>query len=247
MKVLISGICGHMGKYVYDQIQKDENLQYAGGVNRNSQQANYKNVFETFADVNFEADIIIDFSHHEVISDLINFAAEKKIPVVIATTGHTDREKEIIYEASREIPVFFASNFSIGIAVLSEIAKKTALALPNSDIEIIETHHNRKIDAPSGTSLSLAQDLLTVRSDANIVCGRNGNAKRQNNDIGINSVRIGNVVGIHEVQIANSYETITLKHEAHNRAVFAEGAIAAAKFLIQKKPGLYNMPDMFSL
>ena len=247
MDVLISGVCGHMGKHVYDLVQQDSDLQYAGGVDVADGTSALENVFEKFADVNVDVDIIIDFSFHGLIGDLLNFAIEKNIPAVIATTGHTDDEKQMIQDAAKKIPVFFASNYSIGIATLAEISKKAASTLPDADIEIVEVHHTRKLDAPSGTALTLAENLKSVRQDANIVCGRNGLAKREPNDIGVNSVRLGNIVGIHEIQIGTANETLTLKHEVHDRAVFADGSIVAAKFLINQNPGLYSMSDIFSL
>lgn len=247
MNVLISGVCGHMGKHVYDLVQQDSDLQYVAGVDVAATSSSLDNVFENFGDVDVDVDVIIDFSFHGVIGDLLNFAIDKNIPTVIATTGHTAEEKQMIKDAAQKIPVFFASNYSIGIATLAEISKMAAKALPDADIEIVETHHTRKLDAPSGTALTLAENLKSARQNANIVCGRNGMAKREPNDIGVNSVRLGNIVGIHEIQIGTANETLTLKHEAHDRAVFADGSIVAAKFIVNQKPGLYGMSDIFSL
>jgi uncharacterized membrane protein len=158
----------------------------------------------------------------------------------------TEEELSAIYEASKEIPVFFSANMSFGVALLVELAKKTAASMPDADIEIIETHHIRKIDAPSGTAKLLFDEIKTVRPSAFAVNGRVGHAKREQNEIGIHSLRMGNVVGIHEVIVATPNQTITLKHEAHSRALFAEGALCAAEFLIDCGTGLYDMKSIVS-
>ena len=152
----------------------------------------------------------------------------------------------MINKASEHIPLFYSGNMSLGIALLIELAKTTASALPEAEIEIIEKHHNRKVDAPSGTALMLANAICEVRPDAYTNCGRSGQGKRAIEEIGIHSVRMGNIVGEHEVIIGTQSQTITLKHEAHNRALFAEGAIAAAAFIIGLLPGLYDMKSMLS-
>ena len=163
---------------------------------------------------------------------------------MIATTGQTDAERELIAAAAETIPVFFAANMSVGIAVLADIARKAAAAFPEADIEIIERHHNRKLDVPSGTALTLANAIRDVRSNAVFNIGRHENGKRTVEEIGIHSLRYGNEVGTHEIIISNGNETITLKHEAENRALFAEGALKAAAFLCGKSAGLYSMKDM---
>lgn len=251
MRVLISGITGHIGKILSDMIKKDENLTLSCGVARSGkddavyyEENKTEPIYTAFDKVNVDVDMIIDFSNHSLTNNLIDFALRKNVPVVIATTGQTEEEKEKIIEATKQIPIFFAANCSIGVAILIDLAKKVAAEMQDADIEIIETHHNRKIDAPSGTALKIAEELKSVRKDANLVLGRNGHKKREKNDIGINSIRLGNVVGIHEVIVSTNYESITLKHEAYDRALFAEGAIRAAKFLIGKKPGLYGMKDL---
>ncbi len=245
MKVLVSGCLGHMGKILSDMIRSDDELALACGVDKSADENLFAEpIFKTFADVNVDIDIIIDFSHHSLTLDLVKFAESKNVPLVIATTAQTEEEKNIIIEASKHIPIFFAANYSIGIAVLIDTAKNVADKFKNADIEIVETHHNRKIDAPSGTALKIAEGLKEVKPDANLIMGRSGNVKREKNDIGINSIRLGNVVGIHEVLISTEHECISLKHEAYDRGLFAEGAIKAAKYLKDKKPGLYDMKKM---
>ena len=242
MKVLISGCNGHMGKVLSDMVRQDTELTYACGVDKSGKTENAAEpVYKTFAEVDVEVDVIIDFSNHSLTSDMIEFATKKNIPTVIATTGQTEDEKNIIREATKKIPIFFAANYSIGIAVLIDAAKNVAAKFQNADIEIVETHHNRKLDAPSGTALKIADGIKEVRPDANFVLGRSGNKKREKNDIGINSIRLGNVVGVHEILISTEHECLSLKHEAYDRGLFAEGAIKAAKFLKGRKPGLYDM------
>lgn len=205
--------------------------------------------FPTYTDWNLvtgEIDCIIDFSHHTATEALLTFAKENNIPVVIATTGHTDEEKNIILEAAKEIPVFHSANMSLGIALLVELAKTAAKAFPDADIEIIEKHHNRKLDAPSGTALLLANAIKEVRKSAKFIFGRGGQAKREREEIGIHAIRMGNIIGEHEVIVGTDTQTITLKHEAHSRALFAEGALAAADYLCGKPAGLYDMERMIA-
>ena len=245
MKILVSGCMGHMGQILCKMINDDSELELICGVDKTSEDSNFK-CFKSFDEVNVDVDIIVDFSHHSLTSEMINYAIKKNLPLVIATTGQTDEEKKIILEASNTIPIFYAANYSIGIAVLIESAKKIASQFKNADIEIVETHHNRKLDAPSGTALKIAEGLKEIRPDANLVLGRNGNQKRDKKDIGINAVRLGNVVGIHEVLISTEHECISIKHEAYDRGLFAEGAINAIKYMNGKSKGLYGMSDMLS-
>ncbi len=200
-----------------------------------------------YEDADPDVDIIIDFSHHSCTEELLKFAVCHNIPLVLATTGQTDEEIQMIEEASKKIPLFFAANYSLGIALLIELAKKAAVTMGDAEIEIVEVHHDRKIDAPSGTALAIANALKEVRPGSQIVAGRNGLKKREPEDIGVSAVRIGNVVGIHEVLVGTQNQTITLKHEAHSRALFAEGAVAAAEFLMGKAPGAYDMKDLVAL
>ena len=200
--------------------------------------------FPGYTDAPSDTDAVVDFSGHAAVGDLLRFCVSGGIPAVIATTGHTEEEKALIREAAEKIPVFYASNFSLGVAVLIRAAKMVASSMPGAEIEIIEIHHDRKADAPSGTALTLAEAVREVRPELEITCGRSGMAKRGKNEIGIQSVRIGNVPGIHEVLVGTQSQTITLKHETHDRAVFAEGALTAAVFLKDKPAGLYDMEDL---
>lgn len=203
-------------------------------------------VYLTLSDVTEAGDVIVDFSHHTAVTGLLAFARQRKLPVVIATTGFTPEELCAITDAAREIPVFRSANMSLGVAVLCRLAKDAARAFPDADIEIVETHHNRKLDAPSGTALMLAEAVREVRPDSEILSGRTGQHKREKQEIGIQSLRMGNVVGIHEIHIATATQTLTLKHEAHDRALFAEGALVAARYLLGKPAGLYDMKSLLN-
>ena len=193
-----------------------------------------------------DVDCIVDFSHHTAIGPLLRYALANRLPVVVATTGHTDEELALIDEAAKTIPIFRSGNMSLGISLLIELAKTTAANMPDANIEIVETHHNRKLDAPSGTALMIADAIRSVRRTARYVLGRSGQGKREEDEIGIHAIRMGNVVGTHEVIIGTDSQTITLKHEAHSRALFAEGALAAAAYLCGKNAGMYNMQSMIS-
>lgn len=200
---------------------------------------------KTFAQLGpVQADVVIDFSHHTAVRDVLNYAKSIGSAAVIGTTGHTEEEKQAIYAAAREIPVFYSGNMSLGIAVLCRLAKEAARYFPDADIEIVETHHNRKVDAPSGTALMLFNAIKEVRPQAVANCGRAGEGKREKDEIGIASLRMGNVVGIHEIHIHSGSQCLTLRHEAVTRSMLAEGAVDAARFMAGKGMGLYNMESM---
>lgn len=241
MKVIISGANGFMGREVNALCEKG----YKNSTCVAKIDVLGDNVYRSLKDVDVDADVLIDFSFHTATKSLLEDAIEKNLPCVIATTGHTEEERAFIIEASKKIPVFFTANYSLGVAVTAKLVKD-AVSLIDGDIEIIETHHNRKVDAPSGTALMLANSVLEVKPELQIKCGRSGNCKRAENELGIQSIRMGNVVGIHEVMINTGNETITIKHEAHARSLFANGAITAAEFLVGKPNGLYDMKSLFN-
>lgn len=244
MKILVSGLCGFMGKEVAALASEGyRGAQLAAGVDPLADGSQAVPCAKNFAQASTDVDCIVDFSHHSCTEDLLAFAVANKLPLVLATTGQTEEEKAAVMQAAKEIPLFFAANYSLGVALLIELAVQTAKAMPEAEIEIIEQHHDRKIDAPSGTALAIAEAIGQVRN-APVVSGRNGHGKRTAQEIGIHSVRMGNIVGIHEVMVGTKNQTITLKHEAHSRALFAEGALAAAAFLCGKPAGLYDMKSM---
>lgn len=247
MNILVNGSQGYMGREVVKLCNEGyRGASLAFGVDPSVSADTQLPVFGSLDAIPSTegVDCIIDFSNHSVTAPLIDFAVANKLPIVIATTGHTLDEEEIISRASEKIPVFYSRNMSLGIALLVELAKTAAAAMPDADIEIVEKHHNRKIDAPSGTALMIAEGISSIRPDVYANNGRCGMRKRQKNEIGIHAVRMGNIIGEHEVYICTPSQTITLKHEAHNRALFAEGAIAAAAFLVNREPGFYQMNDM---
>ncbi|MBR3836126.1 MAG: 4-hydroxy-tetrahydrodipicolinate reductase [Clostridia bacterium] len=238
IKVLVNGACGRMGKEVEKLVEASETMTVAAKVDKMAAESG---CYTDINDFSGKADVIIDFSNHLGTKDLLDYAVKNNIPTVVATTGHTQEELALIKEAGSKIPVFHSANMSLGVALLCELAVKAAATMPDADIEIVETHHNRKLDAPSGTALMIANAIKAVREKAQFVFGREGNAKREKNEIGVHAVRRGNIVGIHEVLVSTDSQTITLKHEAHSRALFAEGAVSAAEFILGKDAGLYNM------
>ena len=245
MRILLNGYNGHMGAEVIRLCRAGyRGAELVAGVSPHAGADTTVPCTPDFTGAPTDVDCIVDFSHHDGTEALLAFAVQNHIPLVLATTGQTETERAAITEASKEIPLFFASNYSLGIALLVELAKKTAAAMPDAEIEIIEKHHDRKVDAPSGTALTLARAMQSVRPGAELNCGRSGMAKRTPTEIGIHAIRMGNIVGEHEVMIGTANQTLTLKHEAHSRALFAEGALAAAEFLCGQKPGLYDMKSL---
>ena len=248
MRILVHGAGGHMGRIISGMAAEGRcGAELIARVSPELQADPEAAVYTALDDFTGEADCVIDFSHHSATGELLRYCIGRNFPVVIATTGQTAEEREEITQAAEKIPVFFAANMSVGVAVLCDLARRAAAAFPEADIEIIEKHHNRKLDVPSGTALMLANAIRSVREDAEFVIGRHENGKRRTQEIGIHSIRLGNEVGTHEIIISNGNETLTLKHEAESRALFAEGAIKAAAFLCGKPAGLYNMKDMLSI
>lgn len=240
MKVIVNGAAGRMGKEILALVEKKARgsvLAFAA-----DRDGTGFSPIDTFSG---DADVIIDFSHHSATASLCEYAVKRNLPVILCTTGQTEEELTVINETAKKIPVFRSGNMSVGIALLIELAKKTAAAMPEADIEIIESHHNRKEDAPSGTALMIAEGIREARGEVPYKLGRAGHDKRNPGEIGIHAVRAGNIVGIHEVLVCTDTQSITLKHEAYSRALFAEGAVAAAEYLCGvKDPGIYNMYDM---
>ena len=248
IKAILCGASGKMGGFISNCCETDNEIQIVAGVDRINNGQKFP-IFTKFSDINIKADVIIDFSTTALIDDLLNYAVKQNMPVVIATTGYTNEQIEKIKETSKIIPIFFTFNMSLGVNLLCSLAKKAAGILGNSfDIEIIEKHHNLKIDAPSGTALMLAnainsqfQDKLNYEYDRH-----SKRSKRTKNEIGIHSIRGGTIVGEHDVIFAGHDEVITLSHSAASKEVFAVGAIKAAKFVFDKQPGLYDMNNIMN-
>ena len=247
MRILIHGAGGHMGRILCGMAEEGRcGAELIAQVSPELRDDPDAGIYTGLDGYKGDADCVIDFSHHSTTAELLDYCIRRGFPVVIATTGQTEEERKAISLAAEKIPVFFAANMSVGVAVLCDLARRAAAAFPEADIEIIEKHHNRKLDVPSGTALMIANSIRGVREDAEFVIGRHENGKRRAQEIGIHSIRLGNEVGTHEIIISNGNETLTLKHEAENRALFAEGALKAAAFLCGKPAGLYNMKDLLS-
>lgn len=248
MNILVSGILGYMGREVVKLCEAGyRGTSLVSGVDPNSTGKESVPVYRSFEEACPKGvDCIVDFSHHTATPSMLDFAVKNNIPVVLCTTGHTKEELDLISEAARSIPIFHSGNMSLGIALLMEVAKTVAKTMPEAEVEIIEKHHDRKLDAPSGTALMLAEAIKEARPESYSIVGRSGHGKRTQEEIGIHSVRMGNIVGVHEVIIGTNNQTITLKHEAHDRALFAEGALAAAEFLVGCPNGKYDMKSIVS-
>ena len=248
INVILCGSGGKMGSFVADALKNDNEMQIVAGVDKFNNSQNFP-VFKNFNEITVDCDLIIDFSHPALLDDMLTFAKAKKIPLVIATTGYSDAQIEAINKASSEIPVFFTFNMSLGVNLICSLAKKAASILGDGfDIEIVEKHHNQKIDAPSGTAIMLANSVNEVFGDTlNYEYDRHSKRqKRTKNEIGIHSVRGGTIVGEHDVIFAGRDEVVTISHSAFSKEVFAVGAVKAAKFIYGKKAGLYNMNSIMS-
>ncbi len=247
--VLIWGIGGRMGRTLLECLNKNSNANAIGGVDKFANKADFNiPIFKSVSEINVKADVIIDFSRAEAIYDFLPYAKENKIPVVLCTTGYSELDLDYISEMSKEIPLFKSSNMSIGINLLIDLVKKaTNLLGENFDIELIEQHHNVKVDSPSGTALSIANAINEeMNNTLEFKFGRHdSNERRKKNELGIHAIRGGTVVGKHEVLFLGNDEIITIKHEASSKAVFAEGAVKASIFMTSiKTPGIYNMNDL---
>ena len=235
ISVIVTGALGRMGTITTGKLEESKEFSLVAGVDIRAER------YKSLEEVKDSADVIIDFSFHTATPQILQWARAHKVGVIMCTTGHTPEELEAIRQAAEEIPVFHSANMSLGIALLAELAKKTAAAFPEADIEIVETPHNRKADAPSGTALMLGRAVQSVRPGAVFHMGRSGMEKRTKEEIGFHAIRRGNVPGIHEVIVSTDSQSITLRHEVYDRALFADGALAAARFLGGKAPGLYDM------
>lgn len=246
LKIILSGCNGKMGRVITDIINKRNDASIVAGVDLDISQNGPYPVFNSFKDITCDADVIIDFSNPAVLSNMLCYAKEKKLPVVVSTTGFSDEQISDIKSSSSEIPVFFSFNMSLGINLLAELCRKAASILDGFDIEIIEKHHNQKIDAPSGTAILLANEINDeLGSKMEYEYDRHSKReKRKETEIGIHAVRGGTIVGEHEVIFAGRDEIITLSHSARSKEVFAVGAVNAAFFLKGKSAGMYSMKEL---
>lgn len=247
VRIIISGCNGKMGQVVESICAADSEVQVVAGFDVNQAVRSYP-VFVSPANFSGEADAIIDFSSPKALDGLLDFCVERKVPVVLATTGYSQEQLSKIEEASKIVPVFRSGNMSYGMNVVLDLVKKAAQLLGDQcDIEIVEQHHKRKVDAPSGTALMLADAAKEgLDYEPDYVYGRAERREpRPKNEIGISSIRGGTIVGIHDVIFAGHDEVIEIRHTAQSREIFANGAVKAAKFLAGvTEPGMYNMQQV---
>lgn len=247
LEVMVNGCYGKMGQIVCDLIEQNENLVLKCGFDKNITGEFAFPVYDKIENIIEKPDVIIDFSIPVATLTILQYAVSNHVPIVIATTGFTNEEELIIKEASKKIPIFKSANMSYDIMIMKKLVHWLAPLLKNTDIEITETHHNRKIDSPSGTAQMLADSInKSLGNSLYYEYNRHDkHEKRNKNEIGINSIRGGNIVGEHTVQFFGEYETFEIKHTSYSRNLFAEGALKAADFIVTKSNGLYNMEDMF--
>lgn len=247
MKIILSGCNGRMGRVITECAAQRSDCLIVAGIDLNTAMNGGYPVFSSAAACDVNADMIIDFSHPSALSPLLDLATRKKLPVVVSTTGLSHDQVGEIGEASKSIPVFFSANMSLGVNLMAELSKIAARLLGNDfDIEIVEKHHNRKIDAPSGTALMLADQISAVlpQKPRYVYDRHSQRQKRSRNEIGLHAVRGGTITGEHDVIFAGRDEVLTISHSAYSKEVFATGSVNAALFLYGKPAGLYNMADM---
>ncbi|MCB2289600.1 4-hydroxy-tetrahydrodipicolinate reductase [Clostridium sp. CS001] len=248
IKILINGCNGKMGRVISEMAKESKTVSIAAGVDKNSSNLDYP-CYNNIAECETPIDIILDFSRPEALDSLCQYSKEKNIPIVFCTTGYTVDQLSKIHSLSEEIPVFHSANMSIGVNVVNNILKSISNMLyKDFDIEIIEKHHNQKVDSPSGTALFLANTIKnSIDEETILVNGRQGISKRQPNEIGIHALRGGNIIGDHEIIFAGKGECIEIKHTAISREVFAVGALKACEYVYGKEKGLYSMDDVVTI
>ncbi len=245
VKILLNGCLGKMGQAVEACVNSREDVMISCGVDIAQGDKTYP-VYNCFVDVQETPDVIIDFSNPLVLDDMLSFAVEKKVPVIICTTGFSEAQVQRIRDTAALIPVFYSGNMSLGINVLIALSRMAARVLYDSfDIEVVEKHHNFKLDAPSGTALMIADAINEEVGELQYVYDRHAyRKKRVHNEIGIHSIRGGTIVGEHEVIFAGHDEVVSLKHQAQSKGVFAAGAVNAAVYMKDKPAGMYDMSDV---
>ncbi len=248
IRAIMNGCNGQMGTVISNLCAGEDGISIVAGVDIDTAKNFDYPVYENIADCSEDADVIIDFSNVSCIDSLLTYSVERAIPVIICTTGLSEAQEEAVREASKKVAVLKSANMSLGINTLIELLKPAARALAGEgfDVEILEKHHNRKLDAPSGTAIALA-DAVNEAMDGVYEYKFDRSAerkKRGEHEIGIQSIRGGSIVGEHQVMFCGTDEVITLEHTAYSRAIFAKGAIAAARFLAGKPAGFYDMGDV---
>lgn len=249
IRVFVCGITGAMGKNLVIQSKLFPEIEIVGGLGHGLTNNETLPVYSSFDEINLPMDCIVDFSTASIVDELLDFAQNKNIPVVLCTTGLSEGTINHVEKSALNIPIFRSGNMSLGINLIMNLVKQASSVLEQDfDVEIIEKHHNRKIDAPSGTAIMLAEAVNDgLQQKKEIKLGRENHGAKDRLTINLHSVRGGNIVGEHEVLFAGSEELISISHSAISRSVFANGALEAAKFLVTCKPGLYNMDDLVKL
>ena len=246
-RIVLTGACGKMGKVIQSVVEARNDCEIVAGIDVINDNSVPFPIYDSLRSVTQEADVVIDFSNPSLLDELLRFGCKHQTPLVIATTGFDECQKKLISDASKICPIFFTYNMSIGINLLANLAKKAVAVLGNDfDIEIIEQHHNQKIDAPSGTALMLA-DAISEEFDNPMKYEYDRHSKREKrtkSEIGIHSIRGGTIVGEHSILFAGRDENITLSHSARSKEVFAVGAVNAAVFMKDKTPGMYDMGEL---
>ena len=245
-RILLSGCCGKMGKFVAEAVKNRSDCEIVAGIDIVDDSTLGFPVFANYDEVNINADVIIDFSNVSLLPHMLQYAVKTSTAVVLATTGLSDDQIKAVEEAAKSVPVFFSYNMSLGVSLLCELSKVAAKVLGTGfDVEIVEAHHNQKLDAPSGTAIMLGNAIKEEMPDAYFEYDRHSKReKRHTNEIGIHAIRGGTIVGEHQVIFAGTDEIVTLSHSARSRAIFANGAVNAAVFLKNKENGVYNMSDL---
>lgn len=241
--ILLVGITGAMGKTILDHLPED--MKVVAGVGQGNLNQSKIPVYETFNTIQEPFDVIVDFSHVTLLNDVLEFAQSKKKPLLIASTGLTDQDHDSIDQASKHIPIVQSGNYSFGVYALNKAVSLLSEILKDSDVEIIEKHHRYKQDAPSGTAQMLADEVLKVRHDMNLIYGREGQTGvRNKNDLAIHAIRGGTIVGEHSVIFALDDELVEIKHQASSKNIFAQGAFKAVRFILNQPAGRYNLEDV---
>lgn len=248
VKMIMHGCNGRMGQMITDIVSKDDEIEIVAGVDKFGGQKNDYPVFENLSDCNIDADVVVDFSGAQAVDGLIEWCADKNIPCVLCSTGLTEEQLAKVNKISEKVAILRSANMSLGVNTLMKVLTQVApvFAEAGFDIEIVEKHHNQKLDAPSGTAIALADSINDAFSDKyEYVYDRSQRReKRPVKEIGISAVRGGNIVGDHDVIFAGLDEVVTFSHTAYSRAVFAKGAVQAAKYLAGKDAGMYDMADV---
>jgi len=247
IKIILSGCNGYMGRVVTSMVDSDNSITITAGVDINTAKLSDYPVYADPMEITEQADVIVDFSMPAALESLLKFSKDRNIPLILCATGYSQEQISDIENASKQIPIFRSANMSIGINLLADLIKRAYAVLGEDfDIEIVEKHHRRKVDAPSGTAIMLADAASeAMQQKPEYIYERKSKSKpRDNREIGISAVRGGTIVGEHDVIFAGQDEVIELRHTAASRDVFAVGALKAARYIIDKPPGMYNMKNV---